>query len=275
MSRRPVAGRALTIAGLLLLALVVVPVLLAPWVAPYDPAEQLVATPYAGPSGAHWLGADRYGRDVGSRLLHGGRETLLSTGLTMLMVLLGGTLVGAAAAVAGRRVDRASRHVFDVVAAFPVVVVALAWVGLHGASLESVLLGVLLVMWAPFARLSRALVRAALTEPSAQLARATGAGPARLLWREVLPRVRGPVMVLAAVEAGQLIGVVAGLSFLGLGAQPPSAEWGAMLQDARAALWRAPHLAAAPGGAVLVTVLALTLVGEGLRDATSARAEAR
>jgi peptide/nickel transport system permease protein len=109
-------------------------------------------------------------------------------------------------------------------------------------------------------------VLSALAEPSAVTARALGAGRWRLLRREVWPRLRGPVLVLAAVEAAQLITVVAGLSFLGLGAQPPSAEWGVMLQDGRATLFSAPHVVVAPGIAVLVTVLGLTCVGEGLRD---------
>jgi peptide/nickel transport system permease protein len=129
-----------------------------------------------------------------------------------------------------------------------------------------VLGGALLVWWAPFARLTRSLVRSALAEPSAVAARALGASRVHLLRTEVRPRLVGPLAVLTAVEAGQLIATVAGLSFLGMGAQPPSAEWGAMLAEARGAALSSPHLVLGPGLAVLVTVFALTCIGEGLRD---------
>jgi ABC-type dipeptide/oligopeptide/nickel transport system permease subunit len=252
--------------GAVLLAAMVLLAVAAPLISRYDPAAQGVGPALAGPSPEHWLGTDRFGRDLAARVLHGGRTTLLATATALALVVTVGTLLGALAASAGTVVDRAARHVFDLLVAFPVMVVALAFVGLWGPSLTTALAGVLIVLWAPFARLSRSLVRAALAEPSAATARALGAGRWRLLRYEVWPRLRGPVLVLAAVEAAQLIGVVAGLSFLGLGAQPPAAEWGAMLQEGRAALWSAPHLVLAPGIAVLLTVLALTCVGEGLRD---------
>lgn len=260
------SARGVAYVGLGLLLSMVVLALLAPWISRYDPATQLVGEPMEGPSGRHWMGTDRYGRDVATRVFHGGRLTLLFTGATLLAVVAIGTLLGAVAASFSTRLDRGSRHVFDLLVAFPPVLVALAFVGLRGPSLSTVLTGVLIVMWAPFARLSRSLVRGALAEPSAVTARALGASRLRLLRLEVWPRLRGSVMVLAAVEAGQLITVVSGLSFLGLGAQPPSAEWGAMLQEGRSALWTAPHLVLAPGIAVLVTVLGLTCLGEGLRD---------
>lgn len=260
-------GRGLIALGAALLLAVVLVAVAAPLLSRYDPAAQGVGPVLAGPSAEHWLGTDRFGRDLASRVFHGGRTTLLATASAVALVVFLGTLLGAVAASLGPAVERTSRHVFDMLVAFPAIVVALAFVGLRGPSLPTVLAGVLAVMWAPFARLSRSLVRSALAEPSAVAARALGAGRWQLLRREVWPRLRGPVLVLAAVEAAQLIGVVAGLSFLGLGAQPPSAEWGAMLQEGRAALWSAPHVVLAPGVAVLLTVLGLTCLGEGLRDA--------
>jgi peptide/nickel transport system permease protein len=259
-------GYGLVAVGVVLLAVMVLLAVAAPLICRYDPAAQGVGPALAGPTAEHWLGTDRFGRDLAARVLYGGRTTLLATAASLTLVVCVGTIVGALAASLGSLVDRAARHLFDLLVAFPVVVVALAFVGLWGPSLVTVLAGVLLVLWAPFARLSRALVRAALAEPSAVTARALGAGRLRLLRLEVWPRLRGPVLVLAAVEAAQLIGAVAGLSFLGLGAQPPRAEWGAMLQEGRAALWSAPHVVLAPGVAVLLTVLGLTCVGEGLRD---------
>lgn len=259
-------GYPLFAVGTALVGVTVLLAVVAPLISRYDPAAQGVGPALAGPSPEHWLGTDRFGRDLAARVFHGGRTTLLATAAALALVVTVGTVVGAVVAVLGSVVDRAARHLFDLLVAFPVMVVALALVGLWGPSLGTALAGVLIVLWAPFARLSRSLVRAALAEPSAEAARALGAGRWRLLRYEVWPRLRGPVLVLAAVEAAQLIGVVAGLSFLGLGAQPPSAEWGAMLQEGRAALWAAPHLVLAPGVAVLITVLGLTCMAEGLRD---------
>ena len=259
-------GRGLLTVGAVLLAVVVLATLAAPWLAPFDPLAQGVGPRTASPDGEHWLGTDRFGRDTASRVLHGGRNTLLQTGATMLAVIAIGAAVGTAVGLAGRRLDDLGRRLIDGVVAFPAVIVILAFVGLRGPSLAAVLGGALLVWWAPFARLTRSLVRSALAEPSAVAARALGASRAHLLRTEVAPRLAGPLAVLTAVEAGQLIATVAGLSFLGMGAQPPAAEWGAMLAEARGAALSNPHLVLGPGLAVLVTVFALTCVGEGLRD---------
>jgi peptide/nickel transport system permease protein len=268
--RRPRAaagrGRGLLAVGVVLLAAVVLAALAAPWLAPFDPAAQQVGPRLAGPGGAHWLGTDRFGRDTASRVLHGGRPTLLLTGATMLAVIAVGAAVGVLVGMAGPRLDDLGRRVVDGVVAFPAVIVILAFVGLRGPSLPAVLGGALLVWWAPFARLTRSLVRSALAEPSAVAARALGATRGRLLRTEVVPRLAGPLAVLAAVETGQLIATVAGLSFLGMGAQPPAPEWGAMLADARGSALAHPHLVLGPGLAVLITVFALTCIGEGLRD---------
>lgn len=262
--RRP--GTPLAAFGAAVLGVLVLLVLLAPVLASFAPTDQLVGAPLAGPSGENWLGTDRFGRDVLSRVLHGGRQTLLLCGLTLVAVLTIGTVLGSAVAIGGRWADRFGRRVVDAFTAFPAVVIALAFVGLRGPSTGTVLFGVLIVWWAPFARLARSLVRSALAEPSAVTARALGASRTRLVLTEVWPRLRGPLLVVAATQGGELIGAIAGLSFLGFGAQPPSPEWGAMLNEGRANLIDAPHLVWVPAVAVLLTVLALTCVGEGLRD---------
>lgn len=259
-------GRGTAIAGAVLLSAMLLVALLAPLIAPYDPAAQRVGPVLSGPTAGHWFGTDKFGRDVFSRVVWGARETLLSCAIAVTCIAAFGMTIGAAIAGLGRRLDGAARAVLDLLIAFPAIVVALAFVGLHGRSLTTALIGVGIVMWAPFARLSRAVVRSALAEPSAVAARALGSDQWRLLRFEAWPRVRGPLAVLAAVEAAQLISVIAGLSFLGLGAQPPSPEWGGMLQEARESLWAAPHLLIAPGVAVLLTVLGLVLLAEGIRD---------
>jgi ABC-type dipeptide/oligopeptide/nickel transport system permease subunit len=267
--RRPV----LVGAGVGLLVVVVTAVALAPWLAPFDPSEQLVGPRFAEPSRQHWLGTDRYGRDVASRLLFGGRETLALAGAVLVVLAGGGGAVGALVGAGGRWVDAVGQRVIDLAVSIPAVLVALAFVGLRGPSLATVVGGATLVWWAPFARLSCSVVRSALAQPSAIAARGLGAGRIELLRHEGWPRLRGPMLVLAAVEAGQLIAAIAGLSFLGFGAQPPSPEWGAMLEEGRAYLSTAPHLVYAPGVAVLVTVLALTCISEGMRDRLDRQAQ--
>lgn len=259
--------------GAALLGLVVVTVVCAPWLARFDPAEQLVGPRFRGPSSAHWLGTDRFGRDVASRVLHGGRETLTLTGGVLVVLVVGGGLVGTLVALGGRWIDTVGQWVIDAVLSVPAVLVALAFVGLRDPSLLTVLGGATLVWWAPFARLARGLVRSAVAQSSAAAARSLGAGRTEILRREVWPRLRGPMLVLGAAEAGQLVAAVAGLSFLGFGAQPPSPEWGAMLDEGRAYLRTAPHLVYAPAAAVLLTVLAVTCISEGLRDRLDRQAQ--
>lgn len=266
-------GRGLLLTGVLVLALVLLATVLAPMLAAFDPAAQRVGPRLAPPGAEHWLGTDRFGRDYASRVLHGGRQTLLLVGATMVAIAASGTIIGAAVGIAGPRVDDLGRKVIDAVVAFPAVIVILAFVGLRGPSIASVLGGALLVWWAPFARLSRSLVRSALAEPSTVTARALGASWWHLLRTEVRPRMIGPLGVLTAVEGGQLIATVAGLSFLGMGAQPPAAEWGAMLADARGMALSYPHLVLGPSLAILATVFSLTCIGEGLRDLVDRNAQ--
>ena len=260
------SGRLMLAIGLVLLLAVVLLAILAPWIAPFSPTEQRVGPRLDPPGAEHWLGTDRLGRDTFSRVLHGGRLTLLFTALTMAGIVVIGLAAGIGLGIAWPRLDDLGRKVIVTAVAFPAVVVILAFVGFNGPSLVSVLGGALLVWWAPFARLTRSLVRSALAEGSAVASRAMGASRLVLLRREVLPRLWGPLGVLTAVECGQLIAVVAGLSFLGMGAQPPNPEWGAMLNEARGLALVYPWLVVAPGGAVLLAALALTLIGDGLRD---------
>ena len=154
-------SRGLVVVGAALVGLMVLTAVAAPLLARYDPAAQGVGPAFAGPSAEHWLGTDRFGRDVASRVLHGGRTTLVATAAALVLVVTVGVGLGAVVAVLGSTVDRAARYLFDLLAAFPVMVVALAMVGLWGPSLGAALAGVLVVLWAPFARLSRSLVRTA------------------------------------------------------------------------------------------------------------------
>lgn len=256
----------LLLLGVALAALLVGAVLLAPWITPHHPAAQRPALRLLPPSAASPLGTDRYGRDMLARMLYGGRTTLLVCGAALAAAVTLGVGVGVLAGYAGGWPDRAARMLIDVLLAFPSTILALVVVGLFGPGLANLLLALVSVWWVGFARLARSLVLALKHETVIEAARSLGARPLTIIRHELLPRILGPVAVLAALELGHLVLTVAALSYLGLGAQPPAPEWGALLADSRAFTSRAPHLLLAPGLAVLLTVLALNCIGEGLRD---------
>ncbi len=231
-----------------------------------DPSLTRPAMRLQPPSAQAWLGTDRYGRDVLLRVLDGGRITLLVSGAALSLVVTLGMTLGVLAGYLGGWVDRVVRGLIDLLLAFPSTVLALVIAGLFGAGLTNLLLALVSVWWVGFARLARSSVLALKHTMMIEAAQALGAPTSSILWREIVPRAFGPVLVLATLELGHLVLTIAGLSYLGLGAQPPSPEWGAMLADGRAFASRAPHLLLAPGGAVLLTVLALNCLGEGLRD---------
>jgi len=256
----------LTVVGMVLLLVILGAVAGAPWLAQHDPDEQRPATRLQPPSHIHWLGTDRYGRDLFARVLYGGRTTLTASGLALAAVLVIGLSTGVAAGYVGGWTDAAIMRLVDVLLAFPSTILALVIVGLFGPGLTNLLLASVSVWWVPFARITRSIVLQVKNETSIEAACALGATPGVIVWREIVPRTLGPVLVLATLELTHLILVLAGLSFLGLGAQLPTAEWGAMLADGRAHMLTAPQLIIAPGLAIFMTALALNLIGEGLRD---------
>ncbi|HYF63770.1 MAG TPA: ABC transporter permease [Herpetosiphonaceae bacterium] len=252
--------------GALLAALLIGAVVLGPALIGHDPAAARPAMRLQPPGAAAWLGADRYGRDVLARVLHGGRLTLLVSAAALGLVVVLGLGLGVLAGYLGGWVDRLVSGLIDLLLAFPSTVLALVVAGLFGAGLGNLLLALVSVWWVGFARIARSSVLAVKPTLVIEAARALGAPTRSILWGEIVPRALGPVLVLATLELGHLVLTIAGLSYLGLGAQPPSPEWGAMLADGRAFAGRAPHLLLAPAGAVLLTVLALNCLGEGLRD---------
>lgn len=263
--RRPWRSPLLAL-GVLLATLLVGLIGLAPLLGAADPTQTRPAMRLQPPGAAAWLGTDRYGRDVLARVLHGGRITLLVSITALGLVVVLGLGLGVLAGYLGGWVDRLISGLIDLLLAFPSTVLALVVAGLFGAGLSNLLLALVSVWWVGFARIARSSVLAVKHTPMIEAARALGAPTRSILWGEILPRALGPVLVLATLELGHLVLTIAGLSYLGLGAQPPSPEWGAMLADARAFAGRAPHLLLAPAGAVLLTVLALNCLGEGLRD---------
>ncbi len=239
----------------------------APIVSPADPAAVDPAQRLLGPSLAHPFGTDNLGRDIASRIIWGARLSLGTAAIATALILTIGVGVGLATGYFGGILDDVVMRVVDVLLAFPALILALAIVGTLGPGGTSVIVGIVAVAWADYARVMRGLVLAARELPYVESARAIGAPTARIVLRHVLPNVVAPIVVLASLEMGGIILAVSALSFLGLGAQPPTPEWGAMLNDGRVFIQSAPQLMVYPGLAISVVVVGFNLLGDGLRDA--------
>jgi peptide/nickel transport system permease protein len=252
--------------GLLILGVLVLLAVAAPWLAPADPAAQDVLNRYASPSRAHLLGTDHLGRDELSRLLFGARTSLLTALLLGTAILVIGVAIGTVSGFAGGLVDGALMRAIDVLLAFPSFLLILVVVGALGPGLVNLVIAVALTAWAEYARIVRGLVLSARERPFVDAARALGLTRRRVALRHVLPVVLAPVIVLWTLQTGRLLLSLAALSFLGLGVQPPTPEWGAMLNEARDHLARAPQLMLYPGALITVAALGFNLLGDGLRD---------
>lgn len=257
------------------LALVVVFLAMAvfgPTIAPHDPLEVTVDR-LQGPSFRHLLGTDGLGRDILSRLLAGARLSLGTALSASLLVVVIGMVLGTLAGYHGGLLDRLVMRAVDVVLAVPGLALALAVTGLFRQSLTAVMLGLVTIWWAGYARVVRGLVLAVRERPFIEAARSTGATHGRVMLRHALPSMVSPVIVLATLEIGQLILAVSGLTFLGLGAPPPTPEWGAMLNESRTYFLSDPHVVLIPGLTISLAVLGFNLLGDGIRDALDPRLE--
>ncbi len=261
------------IGGVCVVGVIAAVSILAPVLSPYDPDAVDAAIRLAAiGSPAHLLGTDDLGRDILSRLLWGGRVSLVVGLAPVAIALLVGVSLGAISGYTRGVVDGIIMRCLDVLLAFPAYLLAIAIVSALGAGLSNAILAIALVSTASFARLVRGSVLSVRERDFVQAARLLGARDSRIVWAHVLPNVLSPVIVFATLEAGRTIIFAAGLSFLGLGAQPPTAEWGAMLSQGRGLLNIAPHVASLPGVAILLVSLGLNLFGDALRDATDPRA---
>lgn len=271
MSRRvPEAWRKpLAVVGLVVAAAWLVVVLAAPLLAPHDPLSQEFPRLQA-PSGAHWFGTDELGRDVLSRVLFGARLSIPLTLLLVVMSVVIGGLLGACAGYFGRWLDETIMRVADLVFAFPTVILAMAVAASLGASLRNAVLAVLVVSWPAYARVTRGLVLGIRSREFVISGRLLGFSAWRSLRTDVLPNVTGPVLVLATLDIGTQLLLLSGLSFLGLGAKPPTAEWGSMVASATHVFdkW---WVGVFPGLAILTVVLAFNFLGDTMRDALDPR----
>ena len=246
----------------------IVAALLAPWIAPADPNLQgaLVTERLIGPSAGHMMGTDHFARDVFSRLLFGARISLLIGVGAVLVSAVVGTLVGAVAGFAGGRVDSVLMRGVDMVLAFPRLVLLIVLVALFEPSLGLIVLVIGLTQWPVTARLVRGEVLSLKSRDFVTAARVLGISESRILLRHIIPNALPPVLVVAALGVGHAILLEAGLSFLGIGVQAPTASWGGMVSDGRNYLLDAWWLSTFPGLAIVLVVTGFNLLGDGLRD---------
>lgn len=243
----------------------------APWIADRPPDAQNLRTRLLPPSLEHPFGTDEFGRSVLARVAYGARVSLLTGVVPVALALLVGSAIGLVAGFFRGRLDGALMRVMDVFLAFPSLLLALAVVGTLGPGLVNAVIAIAIVDVPQYARLVRSVVLGTREEEYVQAARALGAGAGRLMLRHVLPSAIGPIVVQATLGVGFAILAIAGLSFLGLGVQPPTSDWGEMLARGRRYLPDATWLMIFPGLAVSLTVLGFNLLGDGLRDALDPR----
>ena len=258
--------------GLVLIGVFLIMAAVAPWVAPHDPLAQDLAQRLEAPSPANWMGTDDFGRDVLSRVLYGARVSLRVGLIAVAISLLFGGVIGLVSGFYGGSVDLFVMRVMDVVLAFPAILLAIAVVAVLGPSLNNAMIAVGITGIPVYARLVRGVVLQVKSLEYVTAARALGAGDARILLKAVLPNCVAPILVQTSLGLATAVLDAAGLSFLGLGAQPPTPEWGAMLSQGRELILDAPWALTAPGIAILLSVLGFNLLGDGLRDALDPRA---
>jgi peptide/nickel transport system permease protein len=269
LARNPMAigGAAVVLAWVLIAAM-------APWISPYDPIDQDVMNRLAPPSAQHWLGLDGIGRDVLSRVLYGGRVSLPVAAVVVVLASIFGTLYGALAGFVGKWPDEVAMRIVDMVLSFPALILAMAIAAALGPSIHNSMLAMLLVWWPPYARLARGQVLALKECDFVPAARSLGLSGRRILLRHILPNSVAPSLVLLAMDFGNAIIITAALSFLGLGAVPPTPEWGAMVAEGRE-LMQQWWISTFPGLAILMVAIGCNFIGDGLRDAMDPRLRLR
>jgi peptide/nickel transport system permease protein len=261
-----------TLAMAAILTTLLIMVIFAPWFTWHDPYQGSVLRrlkPVGFPG--HWLGTDEVGRDLWSRMVYGGRLSLLAGVMPVFLALLVGGFLGILAGYAGGLVNSAIMRLVDVLYAFPSILLAIAITGILGAGLENTILALTIAFIPPLVRISESVTTQARHLDFVEAARASGAGTMKILHYHILNNVLGPILVYATSLISIGIILAAGLSFLGLGVTPPSAEWGLMLNNMRQALWVDPVIAALPGLMIFITSMCFNLLSDGLRQAMDVR----
>ncbi|MDN5362195.1 MAG: peptide/nickel transport system permease protein [Moorella sp. (in: firmicutes)] len=265
----------LALLGLVIILAVMAVAVFAPYIAPNDPTKVDLQHRLAPPGAQYPLGTDHLGRCLLSRLIYGARASLSTAALALWAIMLIGIPLGTLAGYCGGWVDNLIMRLVDILLAFPGLILALVIAGTLGPGLLNVMLALSAVWWVGYARLIRGMVLAVKEKEFILAARACGTSELGIIARHILPNVLSPVIVLATLDMGKLILAISGLSFLGLGAQPPAPEWGAMLSDGRPYMQVAPQMMVYPGFAIMTVALAFNLLGDGLRDALDPRGNTR
>jgi peptide/nickel transport system permease protein len=264
-----------TIAGLIIFAAILVLVIGAPLFTNSDPLETATRQRLQGPSLAHPFGTDDLGRDLWSRVLYGGRLSLRAGFIAVAIGVVGGTIVGLVAGYYGGWVDMLLMRLTDVVMALPSILLTMVFIFSLGPSLTNAMVSIGIASIPEYARVIRGSVLSARENVYVDAARVVGAHPWKIMVRHILPNVVGPTLVLATIGIGGAILSLAGLSFLGLGAQPPDPEWGVIISSGRARLSTAWWISTFPGISIALSVIAINLIGDGLRDAFDPRLKRR
>lgn len=263
---RVLASNPVTVVSAVVLAVIVVIALMAPWVAPYGVNAVDVANALQPPSGAHWFGTDDLGRDILSRVVLAARTSLQVAAISVTFAFVVGVTIGVVSGYVGGIVDTILMRVVDVMFAFPVLLLALAIVAILQPGVATTVLAIGIVYTPIFARVARASTLSVRQEPYVQVSRTMGTPATTILGRHVLPNITGPLIVQTSLSLAFAILSEAALSFLGLGIQPPAPSWGGMLANAQGFISQAWWMSVFPGAAIFVTVLAFNLLGDGLRD---------
>ncbi len=256
----------LAVIGLGIVIFFIIIAIIVPWIAPYGFKEQVMSERMQAPSSKHWFGTDDFGRDIFSRVLYGSRISLWVGFFSVLGSVVVGTFLGIVAGYYGRWVDTIISRIFDIMLAFPSILLAIAVVAILGPSLQNALIAIAVINVPNFGRLVRSKVLSIKQEEYIMSARAIGMKDSRILFRHILPNSISPVIVQATLAIATAIIEAAALGFLGMGAQPPTPEWGKMLADSKNYITNAPWTLFFPGMAIMLTVLGFNLMGDGLRD---------
>lgn len=238
----------------------------APYIAPQDPYEQDLGRALWAPCREYLLGTDRYGRDMLSRVIMGARTSVFSAVLLVLITTVTGSIAGTVCGYHGGKLDTFLMRVSDVFLAFPGMVFAIAAASVLKGGLFGAVAALALISWPKYARIVRSQVMAIKNAPYMEAARLAGSGTVKIIFRHMLPNIAGPVVTTAVLDIGTMMMEIAGLSFLGLGAAPPAAEWGSMMSNGRSMLQTSPWVILAPGCAIFLTVMIFNLLGDTVRD---------
>ena len=233
---------------------------------PYDPNAQNLDNALAPPSPAHIFGTDRYGRDLFSRVLIGSRTSIFSTLLLVAVITVFGTAAGVLCGWNGKWLDALIMRISDMFLAFPGLVFALAAAGVLGGGLHNAIFALSAISWPKYARIARSQTLSRKEAPYMKAARMAGSGTVKMIFRHILPNILGPILITSMLDVGTMMMELAGLSYLGLGAKPPAAEWGSMMSDGRSLLQTVPWVTFAPGLAIFLSVMVFNLLGDAVRD---------